>query len=227
MKTPEEEKFQIAVHEQGHRLIDLKYKKHCRIVILAPEQRYPEHLNASTLVAGYVERDQYQTATPFQQAVAAWGGIMGELLANVPKPTIPISLPVNAKNLRAIFGEVMVGFNQLSGSDQRIICDYKKSLWVTFKRAYHILRRKKKELVRLAEQMCRAGEKQLLLETPVSAKSESDAIKIRAAQLKEFLAGMAQSNPDRPRLEKILAHLERGEWPSAELARTKTAAQKI
>jgi hypothetical protein len=217
MKAPEaiNQVHAIALHEWAHCEICSHYGIHSIPKVLKPEERYPETCKNDSVIAGTCTRAVYQKKeiTPFQQAVLGWAGVIMELIAGVEKPTLEITLPLNAKNLKDCFHQAMVGFEKISVSDQISICRYKKSYWSSFRRGYHLLRRSRTKIMERAAVMSRAGEKQTLLETPVPAISEADAIKFRAELLKTFLAAMSQSNPDRPRLQKMLECLARGEWP--------------
>jgi hypothetical protein len=232
MKTPEQIEFDylIAVHEVAHFTICSHYGIHSRFKILKPEEQYFETSKNNFVVAGTCTRAAHQEKemTDFQQAVLGWAGAVMELIAGVKNPTLEINLPFNAKNLKDCYHQAECSFEKLSNSDQCSIALYKKSYWTTFKRAYHLLRRKKASIMARAAEMSRAGEKQTLLEnTPVPAISEAKAIAFRADLLKKHLAEISTENPDRPRWEKILAYLECGQWPTPELAGANDAAQKI
>jgi hypothetical protein len=200
----------LEIHEEGHRLANLHYRKNCRVVIIPPAERQPQNANDSTIaVGGYCERDSLQRITPFQGAVVGWSGIMAEIICGVSPFTKEKAC---AKNLRAIYGEVMVSFERLSTSDQRHIYAYKRSFWATFRRAYKILFPKKKSLLKFMAAP--------VAPPPDTAAIEKEAIQYRAEILRKYLVGLAQDNPDRPRLEAMLLCLENGKWPETTTTNT-------
>src|ERR1700722_2588702 len=105
MKTPEEIALshKIALHELGHCEIYSHYGIHSIPKVLKPEERYPETFkNDSATIVGTATRTIYQKkeVTDFREAVASWSGPLMENVAGVEKPTLEITIPLNAKNLK-------------------------------------------------------------------------------------------------------------------------------
>jgi hypothetical protein len=210
-----ENDYRLAIHEWAHSEICSHFGIHSIPKVLKPEEYYPESNAAgAAIVGGVCEMDsgQEKRLTPFQEAVMGWAGAIGEVLCGAKNPILEINLPLNAKNLKTCFEQAMCGFKNLTMADQLSICRYNNSYWATFKRAYHLLRRRKNRIIARAKIM--VGEPVSPPPDPVAI--EKTAIKSRAELLKQYLADMAQDHHHRPRLETMLQCLERGEWPKEE-----------
>ncbi|HXC36823.1 MAG TPA: hypothetical protein VNV43_13175 [Candidatus Acidoferrales bacterium] len=75
---------------------------------------------------------------------------MAELITGVQKVENGLGVPLTVATLKDWFRVSMCNLNTFSPSDQMLICAVKNP-WVSFKRCYHLLRRKKSKLMRYAK----------------------------------------------------------------------------
>jgi hypothetical protein len=217
----------IALHETAHFAVAGALGVNALPVVFDENQQFPQ--SNGVTVAGECRLEIGASLSDFQRATIGWSGIVLEGLLGI-KHSLSLPWPLTKATMRDWHRTAMADFETLSIGDQRLISGYKRSSWTTFKAAFRIVRKNKSRIVRLAKLLVENRGAPWLASPwqppqPTAAESEQRSIKARAAFLEKFLAGIPADSPDRPKLEKALEYLRRGENPPESLFTPPTAPE--
>ena len=143
--TQEQDQYRLTVHELSHHLTAGHYGLGSAPKIFVanerPTQSDGQVLGGLTRFAG--------TLPKFQMAVIGWSGTIGELICGVS--SFSVCFPLERATTKAWFFVCIASLMELSETDRALICAYSKSYWRSFKRAFEILSKQKRTLLRLAK----------------------------------------------------------------------------
>ena len=141
LRTAEEERQRIAVHELGHFLACVHYRIPANPKI--PNGGLPYVATDGTTALGECRFECPPSL--FVNSTIGWSGVVAEILCGVAPFDIPF--PLNKSTLRDWYQRTMC--QEMSQSDRLAVRSYKRP-FLSFKAAYRILRGKKAKLAALA-----------------------------------------------------------------------------
>jgi hypothetical protein len=218
----EKEIFLTALHESGHAFAASAFRI-ASYPMVTPEQ--PMLAHSAETVNGICYHDR--TATPYQRAVIGWGGLLSVCMFGEPPEYAPPFKPSTLKQLRLWHDMVLARFGNLSSTDRAMIGGYKR-LWQSCRATFLILSKNASQVKWLARHLAADAEKQqatLNESVPMLElfeKPESLELPDRQQVLKDFLSRMSADDPARPKFQRWLACLERGELPPEEIVHQAT-----
>jgi hypothetical protein len=215
-----EEINQTALHEASHSFAALAYHI-ANFPRVTPDKPLMPH--STETVNGICQIEQ--SVTPFQNAVIGWAGILGVCMFGSPPVYAPPFKPSTLTQLRVWHDMMLAQIRNLSSTDRAMIIGYKK-FWQSCKAAFLILSKNKSRVKWLAKHLAADAEKRqaesndvfsLQIEpvkpnAPMTEIFEASlSLSSNVEVLRKFLSRMSPDDPQRPKFQKMLECLERGE----------------
>jgi hypothetical protein len=219
-----EEIHNTALHESGHSFAATAYRI-ANFPRVTPDK--PQLPNSTEYMKGICHLEQ--PMTQFQAAVIGWAGVLAVCMFGEPPAYAPPFKPATLKQLRVWHEMAMARLEYFSSTDRKMIAGYER-FWQSCKSAFLILSRNKSLVKWLAKHLAvDAAKRQTesysltmnpIILTPPSPEPVTESFQLpdtplelpgRIQMLKNFLASMAPDDPQRPKFQRMLECLERGE----------------
>lgn len=229
-----EEIHRAAIHEAGHYIGCAHFKMRAWPQVV-PERFYTVGPTKAISCDGVCVIPDPLTA--FQSCVVGWCGPLAQCLTGANESWMPL-FKVTERTLRDWYLMLLARLEHLSAEDARMIRGGKGKIWLACKSAFKILSRNRPRLKRIALHLAADAEKRqaasynLTIENPemnptIPRLPEPEpepltetplALPGRAQALKSFLARLRPDDPQRPKFQRMLECLERGEKLPDEIA---------
>lgn len=217
----------VAIHEAGHAVVANHFGIASVPEIFLDERTFP---GTALIQAGQCELEPNHS--PYEGCCIAWAGLLAECVLGEKIPPFAPPFRPTSRDLESWHSMMFCRMKDFSPGDRALIIrGYKQSLKAC-RNAYRIIRKNTAALKRLAKHLASdATKRQAVTNEPIGQMNPTiprlpepepepltDILREtpleipgRAQVLKGFLARMKSDDPQRPKFQRMLECLERGE----------------